>query len=237
MLMDQKKELPQPPNSERFTDAEILKPEHTALLVIDMQNDFLDPIGKFAHWKRDIYPMQAAVPHVNKLVEVAHKAGVPVIYTLGYEDLEFRDGPGQWRYVRFESDDEVNSKKGTWGAEFYKDIHPQPGDIILEKHNWSAFDGKDPKTGMRLDEVLRDLDIQTIVVTGVKTEVCVDDTVIEGKSRGFFIVIPKEAVATDRIEMQQPHLDKWNFKSGKVMSEDEVIQNWPEVKSEIENQS
>lgn len=220
------KELPQSPNPERFTDAEILKPEHTVLIVVDMQNDFLDPKGKFAEWGRDISPMQAVVPHVNKLIDAAHKVGVPVIYTLGYEDLEFRDEAGQWRYVRFESDGEVNSKKGTWGANFYKDIHPQSGDIVLEKHKWSAFDGKDT-SGMRLDQILREMDTRTIVVTGVKTEVCVDDTIIDGKNKGFFVVIPKEAVATDKTQMQEPHLEKWDFKSGKVMSEDEVIQNWP----------
>lgn len=232
--MDQKNELPQPPNPERFTDAEILKPQHTALLVVDMQNDFLDPQGKFVKWKRDISPMQAVVPHVNKLIDAAHKARVPVIYTLGYEDLEFRDEAGQWRYVRFESGGEVCSKKGTWGAEFYKDIHPQSGDIVLEKHDWSAFDGKDA-SGTRLDQILREMDIKTIVVTGVKTEVCVDDTVIEGKRRGYFVVIPKEAVGTDKVHMQQPHLEKWNFKTGAVVSEDEVIQNWPEVKSGVES--
>jgi len=224
--MDQRNELPKPPNPERFTDAEILKPEHTALIVVDMQNDFLDPKGKFVKWKRDISPMQAVVPHVNQLVEAAHKAGVPVIYTLGYEDLEFRDEPGQWRYVRFESDGEVCSKKGTWGAEFYKDIHPRAGDIVVEKHDWSAFTGTDA-LGNRLDQILREMGTITIVVAGVKTEVCVDDTVIEGKSRGFFVVIPREAVATDRVNMQEPHLEKWDFKSGKVMRTDEVIQNWP----------
>lgn len=228
--MDKGKELPQPPKPERFTDAEVLKPDHTALLVVDMQNDFLDPNGKFVQWKRDISPMQAVIPHVNKLVDAAHRAGVPVIYTLGYEDLEFRDEPGQWRYVRWESDGEVCSKKGTWGAEFHKDIHPQPGDIVMEKHDWSAFNGKD-ESGTRLEQILKERGIKTIVVSGVKTEVCVDNTVTEGKDRGFFVVIPKEAVATDRTDAHEAYLKTWDFKNGKVMPETEVIQNWPTIES------
>jgi nicotinamidase-related amidase len=117
---------PKPPeglhyNPEDYTLEEILKPSRSALLVIDMQNDFLSPKGFFAnqpHIPGTVDQMQSTVPHIQKLIGAAHKSGVPVIFTKGYEDVKFREGPDIRRAVKWyekDGDGSVNSESGTWG--------------------------------------------------------------------------------------------------------------------------
>lgn len=235
------------PSAEAYPLKEILKPQHTALLVIDLQNDFCDPKGKFAtDYHKDVAPMHNVLSHNQRLIEQAHAAGVPVIYTLGYEDIDLRDEPGKWRYTRHETEDgvDVNSKKGTWGAKFADGIQPQPGDLVLEKHDWSAFSGRqitnfletdDPYQyvlGEDLQQILKEKGVETLVVTGVKTEICVDSSVTEAKQKHFFVVVPKEAVGTDDLQAHDVFLRIWDFRNGGVVSENEVIENWPPAKKE-----
>lgn len=72
---------PLPLNREDYSLKEILNPKHTALVVIDMQNDFLDPKGFFAtQLKQPVEQMQSTVPYIQGLIEAAHKAHVLVIF-------------------------------------------------------------------------------------------------------------------------------------------------------------
>lgn len=78
-----------PFNPEQYSLKEILDPKHSALLVVDVQNDFCDPKGKFAKWGRNISQMQSIVPRIQELIDVAHKSSVPVIFTKGMRTLSF----------------------------------------------------------------------------------------------------------------------------------------------------
>lgn len=242
MTLETRSKAEQLPSAETYSLKEILNPQHTALIVTDLQKDFCDPKGFFAtNLGVDINPMREVVSHDQILIDQAHKAGVQVIMTLGYEDIDLRDEPGKWRYTRHETQDgiNVNSKKGTWGATLVDEIKPQPQDIVLEKHDWSVFSGReitnfsetdDPfqyDLGRDLQEILQDKGIETLVFTGVKTEICVDSSITEAKARHYFVVIPKEAVGTDDLAVHKVFLKVWDFRNGCVVSKDEVIQNWP----------
>lgn len=217
----------QPSNPEQYTLEEILKPKHSALIVVDVQNDFLHPDGFFARRKSDISQMQATVPHIQSLIDAAHKRGVPVIFTQGSEDVKFRTGPGFRRAVKWNERDgngSVNSERGTFGWEFYQ-VQPQPEDLVLEKHRWSAFDGKD-KDGRSLDEILQEKGVQTLVVTGVVTETCVYATVQEAFNKDYFVVVPKNSVGSDEPDQHKTvlaHLDPF---LGDVVDDKVVKQNW-----------
>jgi ureidoacrylate peracid hydrolase len=144
------------------------------------------------------------VPHIQELVSTARQAHVPVIFTKGYEDVKFRGKPGFRRAVKWQEQDgdgSVNSQSGTWGAELYEGIEPQEGDIVVEKHKWSAFDGKD-KEGKSLDDILKERGIQTLVLTGVVTETCVHSTAQEAFNRDYFVVVPKDAVGSNKPDQQ-----------------------------------
>src|SRR3989344_2980895 len=94
-------------NPEDYTLEEILKPKNCALLVVDMQNDFLHEEGFFAKkLQTDIKQMQSIVPNIQKLIDAAHDAGVLVIFTQGSEDVKFRKpGPDLRRAVSWKEND------------------------------------------------------------------------------------------------------------------------------------
>lgn len=96
-----------PFNPEDYTLEEVLRPERSALIVIDMQNDFLDPKGFFATHPNEtgggsIEQMQSTVPHIQDLISTARRARVPIVFTKGYEDVKFRTNPGFRRAVKWQ---------------------------------------------------------------------------------------------------------------------------------------
>lgn len=239
---DQPKGEPLPFNPEDYTLEEILNPQRSALLVIDMQNDFLDPKGFFATHPQSvggvgIEPMQAIIPNVQEMISAARQAHVPVIFTRGYEDVRSRSGPGFRRAVKWDEHDgdgSVNSQSGTWGAELVNGIEPQEGDVVVEKHKWSAFDGKD-KDGKTLDEILKERGIQTLVLTGVVTETCIHSTAQEAFNKDYFVVIPKNSVGSNKPEQHKTVLDRFDF-LGDVVDEAEIKKQWQPI-AETENQA
>lgn len=220
-------------NPEQYTLEEILKPQNCALLVVDVQNDFCDPEGKFAKWGRDISQMQSIVPNIQELIDTARKAKVPVIFTKGYEDVRFRKGPDLRRAVKWDERDEdsdsVNSLKGTFGAEFYQ-VNPEEGDIVVEKHKWSAFDGKD-RDGKTLQKILERMGVKTLVVTGIVAETCVETTIRDAYQHDYFVVVPKNSVGSNDPEQLQARMKYWDKGFvGDVVDEVEVKKNWPALK-------
>ena len=98
----------------------------------------------------------------------------------------------------------------TWGAVLYEGIEPQEGDIVVEKHKWSAFDGKD-KDGKTLDEILKEKGIQTLVLAGVVTETCVHSTAQEAFNKDYFVVVPKDSVGSNKPDQHRTVLDRFDF--------------------------
>ncbi len=219
------------PNPIDYSLPEILKPQHSALVVVDMQNDFLHPKGKFAGvWKRDISQMQSTVPHILGLIDAARKAHVPVIFTKGYEDVKYRKpGPDMRRAVRWEEKDgdgSVNSESGTFGSEFYEEINPQEGDIVVEKHKWTAFDGKD-KDGKTLQEILEKLGVRTLVITGVVAETCVETTIRDAYGNDYFVIVAKNSIGSNNPKQLEARMEYWSDGFvGDVVDEKVVIENW-----------
>lgn len=218
-------------NPEQYSLKEILKPEHSALLVVDMQNDFCDPKGKFAKWGRDVSQMQSIVPAVQELIDTAHNAHVPVIFTQGSEDVRFRKGPDLRRAVKWEEKDgdgSVDSERGTFGWEFYK-VEPEEGkDIVIEKHKWSAFDGKDKK-GRTLNQILEEHGVRSLVITGVVAETCVETTVRDAYGKDYFVVIPRNSIGSNDPEQLKARMKYWEKGFvGDVVDEEEIKQYWPQ---------
>lgn len=217
-------------NPEQYSLEEILKPKNCALLVIDVQNDFCDPKGKFAKWGRDVSQMQSIVPKVQELINTAHDAHVPVIFTQGSEDVKFRKGPDLRRAVKWEEKDgdgSVDSERGTFGWEFYR-VKPEEGkDIVVEKHKWSVFDGKDQK-GRKLKEILDQLEVRTLVVTGVVAETCIETSVRDAYSQDYFVVIPRNSIGSNDPEQLKARMKYWERGFvGDVVEEKEIKQYWP----------
>ncbi|MCY9807241.1 cysteine hydrolase [Lentilactobacillus senioris] len=141
----------------------------SAVLVIDMTNDFLTGKLKNDRALKTIQP-------INDLVNKARKKSVPVIYVSD---------------AHYSADHELkiwgeHSMKGTWGSQITTELTPQDGDYSLEKRTYSAFF----ETG--LDSLLRELNVDNLILTGVVTNICIQHSAADACLRGYEITVPTE---------------------------------------------
>jgi ureidoacrylate peracid hydrolase len=179
-----------------------LDPQRTAVLVVDMVNEFFEPGGKMV-----LDGGTALYAPVNALLDVAHAANIPVFYT------------NQW----LRPDDALFKKRfphclmGTWGAQIVDALHRSAADIIVPKRRYSAFFGTD------LDLLLRERHIATVIVTGVVTNICVRSTVHDGFFLGYEVIVPVECVAATSPQAQATSLYDIDTHYGTVVPLGQVL--------------
>jgi ureidoacrylate peracid hydrolase len=169
----------------------------TAILVVDIQNDFCDDSGKFAEQGLDVKPAQEVAERIDEFLVEARKLGIPIIFSKQIESQEVTPLNLQRQFFRGKLK-EVCSPE-SWGSDFYK-VQPSEGEVVVEKNTYDVF--SNPELKQKLDE----LGIRTLVVTGVNTDVCVDTTVRSAFTNGYQIVVPKDLVATMNMEAQKHFL-------------------------------
>ena len=159
-------------------------PGATAVIVVDMQNDFGAEGGMFARAGIDISGIRAAVAPTARVLAAARGAGMPVVYlTMGFAaDLSNAggpDAPNRVRHLIVGVGDPVVAPdgrasrvlvEGTWNTEVLPELAPQPGDPVVSKHRFSGFFETD------LDAILKGLGVTSLVFTGCTTSVCVEST-------------------------------------------------------------
>jgi ureidoacrylate peracid hydrolase len=180
-----------------------LDPERTAVIVVDMQNDFLSEGGMFARAGVNIAPGRGVIEPTARVLEAARRAGVKIVY-LKMEfkpDLSDFGGPdavNRQRHLRWgvgqtvKAPDNSDSRiliKGTWNTGIVPELKPQPGDIVMSKHRYSGF------FETELDAVLKANQIESLVFTGVTTSVCVESTVRDAKFRDYACLVLSDCVA------------------------------------------
>lgn len=163
-------------------------PARTALVLVDMQVDFASPNGASGNAGYDLTTAQAAVKKSEQLAEAARGAGVPLVFVrLITRPGEETDFLREWK-TRRGSDDALLCREGSPGAEFVGP-RPGPGDYVVSKSRYSPF------TATRLDESLRAMARDTLVICGLTTECCIDATARDGFERDYHIIIAADAVA------------------------------------------
>lgn len=175
-----------------------LTPGRTALVVIDMQNDFLSPEGWYASAGVDIGHMRRAIAPTQELVAAAREQDVPVIWT----QHGFRDAAdaGVFALLRdFLKDGGL--RKGTWGYELHADMAPQPHDWYVEKNRLSGF------FATNLDIILRGLNADTVLICGVLTNQCVKATAVDANFRDYKPIVVREATGTTLPHLHEPALE------------------------------
>ena len=171
-----------------MTLPERVAPAHTAIVVIDMQNDFCAKDGYLdSHSGVDEGANKALAGRIMDLVEAGRRAGTEIVWVQAIYDPKYMPPPFLVRR-RERGIDAVCCAEGTWGAEFYE-MSPKDDEIFIEKHRYSAF------CGTRLDNILRVRGIKTVVVTGVATSVCVESTFRDAYNLGYYIVMPRDCVS------------------------------------------
>lgn len=203
-----------------------VEPPHTALLVVDVQNDFCSAGGAHHRQGKDLSMAQNMLPRLSRFIEKAREAGVTLIFIRGIYWIEGRpyvsDALLEQR-MRWGDKGHVEFRvceQDTWGADFHQAIKPLPSEFIVTKHRYSAFIGTD------LDLILRTKNIRTLLVSGVTTDVCVDNTTRVGHMLGYYMVVMTDLCATWSEALHEGALDKIDQLYGQVVTSMDVLDCW-----------
>ena len=175
----------------------------TAVIVVDMQNDFGSKGGMFDRAGIDIAPIQRAVAPIFNVLESARHAGIKVIYLkMGFRpdlsDIGPPDSPNRLKPARLGYGEAMDAPDGTegrilirdtWNTEIVNELKPLPEDVVLYKTRFSGF----YQTG--LDNILKTLNVKYLVVTGCTTSVCVESTVRDAMFRDYSCLLLEDCMA------------------------------------------
>jgi nicotinamidase/pyrazinamidase len=170
--------------------------DRTALVIVDVQNDFADPGGGLA-----VPGGHEVVPVVNGEIARAQRSGSLVVYTQDWHPPttpHFRTEGGLWP---------VHCVQGTWGAELHPDLDVV-GKVVQKgtggEDGYSGFSVRDPRSGdekdTALERVLRHASVERVVVVGLAADVCVKDTAIDAARRGFRTTVLRDATRAVELE-------------------------------------
>lgn len=153
--------------------------DDAAVVVVDVQNDFCAPDGVQGRRGRDLSRVERTVDTIARLVDGARRNGVPVCFAHTTHGDRF-DSP-QWLNRRA-GRSAPNCVEGSWGAQLYR-LRPEPGDICVEKHRYSAFAGTD------LEATLAGLGRRSLLFCGYTSNACVETSLRDAVCRDFLATL------------------------------------------------
>lgn len=201
---------------------DMLAPERCLLTVVDVQNDFCHEKGAYAQLGHRVDMAAAVVPNIEKVLGLARLAGIPTVFVRGAHS-EWTDEPAWVQRGSAGSVVDMDRvpvvRAGTWGADYYR-LEPQPDELELIKHRYSAF------AYTPLELIMRAKHASTIVITGVSTPVCVHSTARDALFAGFVPVVVEEGTAAHSVEGHEQALaDIRNF-IGHVVTLGDLEETW-----------
>jgi len=190
-------------------------PEHTALLIIDMQRDFLEPGGFGEMLGNDVSQLRRTIEPNKRLLAAWREAGLTVLHTREGHRPDLSDLPPA-KKVRGHGKTTIGDAgpmgriliRGEAGHDIIPELYPQPGEAVIDKPGKGAFFATD------LQAILQNLGIRSLIVTGVTTEVCVNTTVREANDRGYECLVPADCVGSYFPEFQEMGLKMIKAQSG-----------------------
>lgn len=165
-------------------EIERIEPAKTAIIVVDMQNDFVAPGGGL-----ETPAARAMVPKLVEALQICRSAGIKVIYTT---HAHRRDGcdMGLFDDIHPPVANRTAVVDGTPGVEIYPEVAPAAGEHVIKKHRYSGFFGTD------LDIILREWGVDTVIISGTTTENCCHATARDAMYRNYRVVFLSDATAT-----------------------------------------
>jgi nicotinamidase-related amidase len=151
-----------------------LDPAKTALVVVDMQNDFVKEGGSL------VGPdAEATIPAIRALLDLARQSGMKVVFT---QDTH-TDGDPEWEIWP------EHVREGSWGWQIVDELAPREDELVIRKVRYDAF------YGTHLEHFLRLWDVDTLILCGTVANICVHYTAASAALRWFKVVIPKDATS------------------------------------------
>jgi nicotinamidase-related amidase len=179
----------------------------TALLIIDMQRDFVEPGGFGEALGNDVSPLRATIEPTRKVLERARKLGMMVIHTREGHRADLSDCPPT-KMARGRGKTKIGDVcamgrllvRGEHGHDIVPELYPIAGEPVIDKPGKGAFYATD------LELILRNCGIESLIVCGVTTEVCVNTSVREANDRGFECLVLSDCVGSYFSEFQKAGL-------------------------------
>jgi ureidoacrylate peracid hydrolase len=200
---------------------ERIDPASTALVIIDVQNDFALPQGVCGLAGDDISPVAPMIDRLKVLIAAARRTNILIIFMRTiYDDVVLSPTLAE-QYARRGYPNSI-CLTGTHGADFVDGIEPgnASNEIVLTKHRYSAF------WGSPIDLFLRTNGIRTLVLTGIATEVCVESTARDAFFRDYQVVVPADCVGCYSEERQKASLAVLARSFGIITSSVDIIAAW-----------
>ncbi len=220
-------------------------PARTALILIDVLNDFCAPGGKIAATGAATPAVQAALPRISGLLTAARAAGVGVIHVQATYGPHYRAEGSPYRFPSAETaegavwsassfDAAPDSPafdrnmtevclEGSWGIDFVDGLQPVPGEHVVRKHRYSAA------IDTRLGHLLRSLGVETVILAGVTTNCCVESTARDLAMSDYNVVVAEDCVAVKDLVMHLHHasLEQIRTYFGIVTDSGRIAACWP----------
>lgn len=207
-----------------------LDPEKTALIVVDMQNDFCHPDGFYARASSLIEPLglkpglvTEGIDKIKPLLDQARKAGIFIVHTQIVRDA-VPDNVGTLHNVVAQTFDAVSKLPGppslmpdSWGAETHVELKPNEGEYVVKKRSFSAFYGTD------LEVALRRRNIRTVILAGTITYACVLHTAFDANIRDFDVIVSSDSSVSWDSDLQEPTLRIIDLILGQSMTTEDII--------------
>src|SRR5438094_1190916 len=180
-----------------------IDPARSAVIVVDMENDFAAKGGMFDRAGVDVSGAQKAIGPTAKVLAAARQAGLKIVYLkMGYRpdlsDLGATDSVNRTRHLKFGVGQKIQTPDGresrllirdTWDTDIVPELKPQASDIVIYKTRFSGFYQTD------LDATLKKLGIKYLIVTGVTTSICVESTVRDAMFRDYLCVLLQDCMS------------------------------------------
>lgn len=210
------------------TLSEKVQPEHSAVLIVDVQNDFCAEGGALHREGRDVSPVQAMVARLARFLEAARAAHVPLVWIRNVYNTD-----ANWYLSEVWLEQATRRRKGNyvehpvcqpgaWNGDFYG-VRPRPDEVIVTKHRYGAFESSD------LDLTLRSRGIRTVIMTGVATNVCVETTARQAFLRDYYVVFTSDCTATYTRAEHEATLHNIDNFFGQVAAAEAIVACWEPV--------
>jgi ureidoacrylate peracid hydrolase len=154
-----------------------ISPQSTCVVIIDMLNEFCKPGGAMV-----LPGCEKLIGPQKRIIKAGRQTGCPIVFVLDTHRTNIRQDR-EWLKRT------PHCLQGSWGAQVIEDLEPRAEDIYVVKRRYSAFFNTD------LDVTLKDLKVDTLVICGVVTNICVRSTVHDAFFHGYTVVVPEDAVA------------------------------------------
>lgn len=190
-------------------------PEKCALLVIDMQDEFVKP-----HWTPDWVPEATRqVPRIKRLIEHCRQKGIPVIFTVYSKTHNYLDRPktGPLMPGRY-SELKIDRSSFFVEGHVWHELAPRDDEIVIHKPSYGAF------YDTPLETILKKLGKDTVIICGTLTNYCCGTTARQAYERSFKVVFGSDVTSTDDPDMQEPELKVLRKGFAKVLSVREIIE-------------